>query len=373
MENYLRDLAQAQALQGHEVTAWVHNHDWQKLISKTTTSLDGDVKLVRQKSLKPLLFTPVMLDFGNQLKQILNQQTPDVIHLHWPNPSLFKLLLHKSARNIPWVISWHSDMVTTHSSKLMKLIYWFIKPLESILIKRASSLLVSTQSYANHSKQLSKHVKKTTVIPLGMATTEIADLDINPSSAIFQQVEKNWPAKHFRLFHLGRLTFYKNQRFLIDAMQSLPDAHLLIAGEGQLQQKLEGQIKQLSLTDRVTLLGGIDWPQVHALFASCEVFCMASHDRAESFGVVLLEAMYHDKIILVPDTAGSGMQWLAVNYNKGFVYQANDRDDFVAKVQFIRQNFTDIITKPKQFNYQIQHIAEYIQQHYMTILTGDEQ
>jgi len=373
MENYLRDLAQAQAQQGHEVTAWVHNHDWRNLTSITTTSQESHVKLIRQKSLKPLLFTPIMLGFGRQLKEILKQQRPDVIHLHWPNPSLFKLLLYKSARDIPWVISWHSDMVTTHSLKLMKLIYWFIKPLESMLINHASSLLVSTQSYASHSKQLSQHANKTTVIPLGIATKELDGLSINPASEIYQVAESNWVAKQFRLFHLGRLTFYKNQKFLIDAMQSLPNANLLIAGEGQLQQKLKGQIKQLNLTDRVKLLGGVLWQQVHALFSSCDLFCMASHDRAESFGVVLLEAMYHDKIILVPDTAGSGMQWLAVNYNKGFVYQANNSDDFVAKVEFIQQNLTDIISMPRQFNYPIGHIAESIQQHYMTILTGDEQ
>ena len=373
MEHYLQDLARAQVKQGHEVTVWVHNHEWHKLSSKTITSLDGEVKLIRQKSLKPLLFTPIMLGFGRQLKKIISQQQPDIIHLHWPNPSLFKLLITNSTSDVPWVISWHSDMVSKNSARLMKLVYWFIKPLESMLIKRASSLLVSTQSYANHSKQLKKHSHKTEVIPLGIATTEIDNLAIDSSSRIYHQVEKSWKPNQFRLFHLGRLTYYKNQRFLIEAMQFVSEAQLLIAGEGQLQQKLEAQTNQLNLNDKVKLLGGLDWLQAHAFFASCDVFCMASHDRAESFGVVLLEAMYHDKIILVPDTAGSGMQWLAVNYNKGFVYQSNEMGDYTAKINFIRQNFTEIMAKPKQFKFQIQHVADSISDHYKTILTGDEQ
>ena len=367
MENYLCDLAVAQVQQGHEVTVWVHNHEWQVLTSNTAeVEMDG-VQLIRQKSLKPLFFTPIMLGFGCQLKKILKEQTPDLIHLHWPNPSLFKLLLYKQARKIPWVISWHSDMVTSHSSQLMKLIYWLIKPLESLLVKRAKSLLVSTQAYANHSKQLSSHSHKTVVIPLGMAVTEIERLDLSSESLTFQDAEKKWHGNQLRLFHLGRLTFYKNQQFLIAAMKDLVDTQLLIAGEGNLYQKLNDQIKQSKLNDSVRLLGGIDRSQVHGLFVSCDIFCMASHDRAESFGVVLLEAMYHDKIILVPDTVGSGMRWLAENYYKGFVYESNDCEDFALKVNHIRDNMVEIMKKPKQFQYQIKHIAELIEQHYRII------
>ncbi len=372
MENYLRDLSEEQAKKGHQVTVWVHNHQWQNLTSKTTKTVVKGVQLIRQKSLKPLLFTPIMLGFGRQLKDIIKEQSPDLIHLHWPNPSLFKLLLHKSTFSIPWVISWHSDMVTTRSSVMMKLIYWFIKPLESLLIKRASSLLVSTQTYANHSKQLSKYASKAKVIPLGMASAEIDQLELSASSLVFQETEQKWQANQLRLLHIGRLTFYKNQKFLIDAMSALLDTQLLVVGEGGLYQELNDQIIELGLAESVELLGAVEWSQAHALLASCEIFCMASDDRAESFGVVLIEAMYHDRIILVPDTAGSGMQWLAANYNKGFVYKSNDQGDFVAKVSFIRENFAKIMSKPKQFNYQIKHIAEFIEQHYQTIQTGDE-
>lgn len=372
MENYLQDLARAQTQQGHEVTVWVHNHQWQGLTSNTLYSVDGEAKIIRQKSLKPLLYTPIMLGFGRQLKKLLEHNQPDIIHLHWPNPSLFKLLLCRSARQVPWVISWHSDMVTSHSSRLMKLIYGFIKPLETMLLKRASSLLVSTQDYANHSKQLKKFSDKVSVIPLGMSTGEIDALNLEDSAEACQQAEQRWQANQFRIYHLGRLTYYKNQRFLVTAMQHITGAQLLIAGEGQLYSKLQAQINQLYVDEKVKLLGGLDWSEVHALFSSCDVFCMASHDRAESFGVVLIEAMYHDKIILVPDTAGSGMQWLALNYAKGFVYETNNSEDFVAKIKFIRQNFTRIMAEPKQFNYEIQQVAESIEQHYTKIITGEK-
>lgn len=368
MENYLSDLANEQVQQGHQVTVWVHNHEWGRITSDTSETLDGKINVIRQKSLKPLLFTPLMLGFRRQLQQLLKKHQPDIIHLHWPNPSLFHLLFNAPAKQIPWVISWHSDMVTENSSWLMKLIYKVIRPLESKLIKQADSLLVSTQSYADHSKQLIKHANKTSVIPLGIRTAQLDELLISQSAEDLDWVKAQWQSKPFRLFNLGRLTFYKNQQMLIDAMPMLSDCQLVIAGDGQLKAQLKAQIAQAGLQSRVNLLGSKSWQQVHALFATCQVFCMASHDRAESFGVVLLEAMYHNKIILVPDTVGSGMSWLAENYNKGFIFKADDQADFIEKVNQIRSDFVNISQRPKQFNYEMSEIAVLISAHYQTII-----
>ncbi len=373
MENYLCDLAEAQAVQGHRVVVWVHNHEWRGLTSYTNVSRVRRVKLIRQKSLKPLFFTPIMLGFKRQMKRIIAEEKPDLIHLHWPNPSLFKLLLNRPARQIPWVISWHSDMVTSYSSYVLKLVYLLIKPFESMLVKHGRSLLVSTQAYADYSKQLRQHTEKTHVIPLGISTQHIDELKTNPESKNYFRATEHWQVNQFKLFHLGRLTFYKNQKFLINAMRNLPKAQLLIAGKGQLQDQLNKQIIELDLSSQVKLLGGVDIEQAHALFDSCDIFCMASHDRAESFGVVLLEAMYHNKVILVPDTAGSGMSWLADNYPKGFVYKNKDCDDFVAKVEFIRQNFNEIMSEPSEFGFQMKHIVESVGQHYQTVLSGEKQ
>ncbi|MDJ1140443.1 glycosyltransferase [Marinicella marina] len=363
MENYLCDLAEAQVSQGNEVTVWVHNHDWSWVKSKTTTTELNGVRVIRQSTLKPFLFTPIMLGFRRQLKHLMATDKPDIIHLHWPNPSLFFLLSHKLVKSIPWLMSWHSDMVTEHSRWLMRCIYRCIKPLENSLINETDRILVSTQAYANHSSQLAKNKKKTEVLPLGIDVSKIQALHAKPA-------KERWPENKFRLFHLGRLTFYKNQAMLVDAMSLLNDAHLLIAGSGQLASQLADQIKTVE-ADNVELLGSQSWQQVHELYAGCDVFCMASNDRAESFGVVLLEAMLHEKIILVPDTQGSGMQHLAEKYPKGFVYQANNPADFLDKIKFIQTNFDEISQKPHDFDYHIDQVAEQIQNQYHHLISGE--
>ncbi|MCX7553951.1 glycosyltransferase [Marinicella sp. S1101] len=363
MENYLCDLAEAQVSQGNEVIVWVHNHDWSWFKSKTQSTDVNGVRVIRQSALKPFLFTPIMLSFRRQLKHLMVEEKPDVIHLHWPNPSLFFLLNFKLAKTVPWLMSWHSDMVTENSRWLMRFIYRCIKPLENRLLNKTERILVSTQAYADHSPQLGVNKYKTEVLPLGIDANKIAALHARPAA-------EQWPENKFRLFHLGRLTFYKNQAMLVDAMSLLNDAHLLIAGSGLLANQLADQIKA-SAADNVELLGTQSWHQVHELYAGCDVFCMASNDRAESFGVVLLEAMLHEKIILVPDTQGSGMQYLAEKYPKGFVYQANNPADFVEKIKHIQAHLTEINQKSYDFDYSIDQVAKQIQIQYQKLISGE--
>lgn len=59
--------------------------------------------------------------------------------------------------------------------------------------------------------------------------------------------------------HIGRLTSIKNHPFLIDVFhrvtQSLPDAHLLLAGRGEDEDSIRDKVVNLNLQDRVHFLG----------------------------------------------------------------------------------------------------------------------
>lgn len=368
MESYLKDLAEAQVRQGHEVIVMVHNHQWGWLKSKTEYSEMNGVKVIRLACSRPVLHTPLMLGLNQQIRRILKDESIDVLHLHTPNPSLLTLAWHRRARQVPWVISWHSDMVTEHSGVMMKCLYRILKPLENRLIRQASVLLVSSDNYANHSPQLKINHEKVKVIPLGINVASLKNQ--TKCSAL---VDSYWPADKLRIFHLGRLTRYKNQQLLIKAMRHYPSGHLLLAGSGALADVLKNLVSANGLEQRVTLTGGVSQDELDQLFAQCDVFCLASHDRAESFGVVLLEAMYHNKIILVADTPGSGMCWLANQYNKGFTFKSNDEDDLLAKLEGIHRDLSAIQALPPHFDYHIDDIASRIEDNYHSItLTGEQ-
>lgn len=362
MEHYLRDLAEQQVKQGHQVTVLVHNHRHGYLKSNTQVERQQGVDIIRQASLRPLLFTPLMLGLSKTIKRLNQQQKFDLIHIHSPNPSAFLLLFNRPAKKVAWLLRWHSDMVTKHVSLLLKMAYLFIRPFEKKLLRQSEMILTSSENYRQHSLPLKALGERVKILPLG----------INPKQVITENLPKNWAERQWsgnrlRLFSVGRLTFYKNHQMLLTAVEKSDCCQLIIAGNGQLKNRLQRQIKQ-QLKQRAKLLEQLNWQQINALYQSSDIFCLASHDRAESYGMVLLEAMIHDKIILVADTIGSGMSWLAENYNKGFTFKANDVDDFIKQINHINENLSQIKQRPKNFQLNIEKTAQQLNKHYQHIL-----
>lgn len=93
------------------------------------------------------------------------------------------------------------------------------------------------------------------------------------------------------IVNVGALVGHKGQKYLVDAMpivlREVPDAHLVIFGEGELRAPLEKQIKQLSLGKRVLLPGFRE--DVMSLMKSADLFVMSS--VTEGLGSAVLDAM----------------------------------------------------------------------------------
>ncbi len=91
--------------------------------------------------------------------------------------------------------------------------------------------------------------------------------------------------------NVGALVAHKGQKFLIEAMpavlREVPDAHLVIFGEGELRGALERQITHLSLEKHVLLPGFRE--DVLSLMKSADLFVMSS--ITEGLGSAVLDAM----------------------------------------------------------------------------------
>ena len=93
------------------------------------------------------------------------------------------------------------------------------------------------------------------------------------------------------LVNVGALVGHKGQKFLVDAMPhvlaQVPDAHLVIFGEGELRAPLERQVKELHLEKHVLLPGFRE--DVLQLMKSADLFVMSS--VTEGLGSTVLDAM----------------------------------------------------------------------------------
>ena len=89
----------------------------------------------------------------------------------------------------------------------------------------------------------------------------------------------------------GRLHAQKDPLLLIQAMAVLADtkAHLLIAGEGDLEKPIRAEIARLNLSDRITMLGALPQNEMAKLQRLASVFVLSS--VYEGLPVVVLEAL----------------------------------------------------------------------------------
>jgi L-malate glycosyltransferase len=105
------------------------------------------------------------------------------------------------------------------------------------------------------------------------------------------------------LVHVGALVPHKGQKFLVQAMpqvlHDVPDAHLIVFGEGELRPALERQIRELHLEKHVVLAGFR--PDVLQLMKSADLFVMSS--VTEGLGSTVLDAMAM-KLAVVGTRAG---------------------------------------------------------------------
>jgi glycosyltransferase involved in cell wall biosynthesis len=137
------------------------------------------------------------------------------------------------------------------------------------------------------------------------------------------------------LVNAGALVAHKGQRYLLDAMpmvlREVPDAHLVIFGEGELRSSLERQIKELHLEKHVLLPGFR--ADVLQLMKSADLFVMSS--VTEGLGSTVLDAMAM-KLAVVGTHAG-GIPEVVVDGKTGLlVPPAHPRELAAAVIQLLQ-------------------------------------
>ncbi|MCU1340706.1 MAG: exopolysaccharide biosynthesis protein WecB/TagA/CpsF family [Candidatus Acidoferrum typicum] len=102
-----------------------------------------------------------------------------------------------------------------------------------------------------------------------------------------------------KILHVGRFSKQKNHDALLQMMLQLPDANLILVGDGERRSEIEHCVKQMNLGNRVTLLGEIPAEGVHALMHACDLFLFPS--IYEAMPMALLEAMAAGMAIVASD------------------------------------------------------------------------
>lgn len=141
----------------------------------------------------------------------------------------------------------------------------------------------------------------------------------------------------FVLISVGHFIERKGHHLIIDALINLPNTHLFLAGDGELDNLLRQQVNNLSLQNQVTFLGAI--PQTELLNFYGISDCMVLASSREGWANVLLESMACGTPVVA--TPIWGTPEVVSEKSAGILTKGRSADAIEQAILALQQNYPD--------------------------------
>ena len=241
-----------------------------------------------------------------QVKKIIKDFKPDVVHVQVSDPIGLSVVSTARKNHVPVVTTEHNQPeVFTEPLHMPKLIK---KPVDAILSsyfynrQTKSDFVTMPTEQAIQNLILSK--KKEFKVPVAAVSNGVDLSNFKPGRASDEVYEKYKIKKNVpTAVYVGRMDPEKKVGLVVDAfskvLEKLPEAQLVVVGDGVDRLRIEQVVKKLGINDSVRILGRVLQPDLYELYRVGDVFATAS--EIETQGIVLIEA------------AATGLPLIAVN------------------------------------------------------------
>lgn len=306
-----------------------HAVDMHVVVSNTALrtvheTVDG-IAVTRCGSLAKVASTPISPGMVAEL----SRRTYDVLHLHLPNPmgaaSYFASIPRRPHR---LVVTYHSDVVR---QRRLNALYG---PLVDRVLERADAVLATSQNLLDQSKTLAPHRGKCRVVPYGI---DLAQYERTPTLEAAARELRQRHAGRPVLLAVGRLIYYKGFEYAIRALRLIPEAELVIIGDGPLRASLESLARALGVAGRVRFEGDVHNERIAPYFLAADVYLLPSIAVSEAFGIVQIEAMASG-LPVVNTALASGVPFVSRDGETGFTVAPADDE---ALAQAVRRLLDD--------------------------------
>lgn len=247
-----------------------------------------------------------------KLQKIVKTEKPDIIISFLPEPSYRILFFKIFNRKLKIIVSVRNDPKIEYKSKINRLVMKMLYPL-------ANGFVFQTEEAKEY---FSKKIQyKSIIIPNPIKEEFICEAYTGKREKIIVAV--------------GRLEEQKNHKMLIEAFSKLPEEFkeykLIIYGEGSLRNKLEEQINELKLNDRVLLPGQIN--NIKEKIYKASLFVLSSN--YEGMPNALMEAMALGIPCISTDCPCGGPKFLIKNKENGYLIDTNDTENLYKMMEEI--------------------------------------
>ena len=222
-----------------------------------------------------------------KIRALLRKEQFDVIHLHEPMAPILPLCVLEFSDSV--------NIGTFHASYARQHLYRITHP----IIKRWQQRLHGNIAVSPAARRY-------------VNNTFPGDYEIIPNGIDFKHFSTNvapmpqYQDGKINILFVGRLEKRKGLRYLLEAYGKLkwdlPNIRLIVVGPGNPDKESYRVMSSQNLQD-VEFVGRVSYDDLPRYYASADIFCSPA-TGAESFGIVLLEAMSAGKPVVASDIEG---------------------------------------------------------------------
>jgi len=297
--------------------------------------IDG-IKIYRLPYLFKISSTPINPFWNKKLHSIIDKENPDIINGHIPVPYIADVvarIVHR--KNIPFVLTYHNDL--TGYNPLVRLLskaYYYTLGFKTFDLSQR--IIVTSEYYAKNSPYLKKYYQKLRIVSPGI---DVKKYNINRTN--YLKDKYNLKDEKIVLFvgQLNKESQHKGLDYLIKAVKIVSDSinvKLIIVGTGNYIEYYKNMAESYGMTSRVIFAGYIDDSDLPKYYNESDVVVLPSYNRAEGFGMVLIEALACGTPVI--GTTVGGIPYAIKNDEDGLLVPPKDSE---ALADAIKQILTD--------------------------------
>ena len=265
---------------------------------------------------------------SRRLRSLLRQEQVELVHSHQYTPFFYAAMARWPLRQFPIVFTEHGRHYPDYPRKKR---IW------------ANRLLLGRRDRV---VGVGRAVREALIVNEGLPAQRVDviynGVDLSPfrSPALRDRAaarqELQWNPEEFVIVQVARLDPLKDHltavRALARVRESLPNARLVLAGEGPERASIEAEVKKLRLSAHVTMLG--QRQDVPRLLAASDLSLLSS--RSEGIPLTLIEAMAAG--VPVVATNVGGVSEVVEADHTGLLAPAGDEHELAAAVLRVANN-----------------------------------
>ena len=235
------------------------------------------------------------MNIAEPFREFLQDHAYDVIHIHSGSISALAVMASVADKAGVKKVIVHSHCTGDNDNLKHKVLRF----MASFSMSKHVTTYCACSKEAAEWKFVSRYARQACIIKNGIDTERFA---FNPNKRKEYRKKLGLNEECFVVGHVGRFSYQKNQAFLIEIFKHLtermPTSKLLLVGDGEDREKLETQLNELNLTDKVILTGNVT--NVQDYLQVMDVFVLPS--RFEGFPIVAVEAQNAGLPVVLSDT-----------------------------------------------------------------------